>query len=171
LTGEVTIARQAVRDHQTPDDLFDPAKPFMTASAPIASGKPLPAATAPFDPTRFDHLSEAEILRRIGELLATALVRSGRLARSPNTLAGRSSMPATARVDWVDLIGDPIERQLFRYLQCAGPTSPRELVAAFGLSRRTAARKLTRLRAQGICEVIGSTRGARYELRADHSKN
>lgn len=145
--------------------------PFMTASAPIASGKPLPAATSPFDPTRFDHLSEAEILRRIGELLATALVRSGRLARSPNTLASRSSMPATARVDWVDLIGDPIERQLARYLQCAGPTAPRELVAAFGLSRRTAARKLTRLRAKGICEVIGSTRGARYQLRADHSRN
>ena len=171
MTGEVTIARQAVRDHQTPDDLFDPAKPFMTASAPIASRKPLPAATSPFDPTRFDHLSEAEILRQIGELLATALVRSGRLARSPNTSAGRSSTPVAARVDWVDLIGDPIERQLVRYLQCAGPTAPRELVAAFGLSRRTAARKLTRLRAQGICEVIGSTRGARYELRADHSRN
>lgn len=80
-------------------------------------------------------------------------------------------MPATARVDWVDLIGDPIERQLARYLQCAGPTAPRELVAAFGLSRRTAARKLTRLRAKGICEVIGSTRRARYQLRADHSRN
>lgn len=76
-----------------------------------------------------------------------------------------------ARADWVDLIGDPIERQLARYLQCAGPTAPREWVAAFGLSRRTAARKLTRLRAKGICEVIGSTRGARYQLRADHSSN
>lgn len=26
MTGEVTITRQAVRDHQTPDDLLDPAK-------------------------------------------------------------------------------------------------------------------------------------------------
>ncbi len=116
-------------------------------------------------------MSEAEILRRIGELLVTALVRSGRLARSPNTLASRSSTPATARVDWVDLIGDPIERQLARYLQCEGPTAPRELIAAFDLSRRTAVRKLTRLRANGICEVIGSTRGARYQLRADLSRN
>lgn len=66
----------------------------------------------------------------------------------------------------MDLIGDPIERQLARYLQCAGPTAPRELIAAFGLSPRTASRKLTRLRARGICEVIGSTRGARYQLRA-----
>jgi len=145
--------------------------PFLTASAPITSGKPLPATTSPFDPTRFDHLSEAEILRRIGELLATALVRSGRLTRSPSTLAGRSATPATALVDWVELIGDPIERQLARYLQCAGPTSPRELIAAFGLSPRTASRKLTRLRARGICEVVGSTRGARYQLRADHVRN
>ena len=76
-----------------------------------------------------------------------------------------------ARVDWVDLIGDPIERQLARYLQCTGPTAPRELTAAFGLSRRTAARKLSRLRASGICEVIGSTRGARYQLRTDHNRN
>lgn len=127
--------------------------------------------TSPFDPTRFEHLSEAEILRRIGELLASALVRSGRLGRDPNRLARRSSPPAAARVNLVDLIGDPIERQLARYLQCAGPTAPRELIAAFGLSRRTAARKLTRLRANGICEVIGSTRGARYQLRTDHSRN
>jgi predicted DNA-binding transcriptional regulator YafY len=56
-------------------------------------------------------------------------------------------------------------------MQCAGPTAPRELVAAFGLSRRTAIRKLNRLRAKGICEVIGSTRGTRYQLRADHSGN
>lgn len=26
MTGEVTITRQAVRNHQTPDDLLDPAK-------------------------------------------------------------------------------------------------------------------------------------------------
>jgi len=144
---------------------------FTTLSTRIASGKNLPATTSPLDPTRFDHLSEAEILRRIGELLATALVRSGRLARRPNTSAGRSSTHVAARVDWVDLIGDPIERELARYLSGAGPTAPRELIAALGLSRRTAARKLTRLRAKGICEVIGSTRGARYQLRADHSSN
>lgn len=144
---------------------------FSTASAPITPGRPLPATTSPFDPTRFDHLSEAEILRRIGELLATALVRSGQLTRSPKTLAGRSSTPVAAGADWMDLIGDPIERQLARYLQCAGPTAPRQLIAALGLSRRTAARKLTRLRASGICDVIGSTRGARYQLRADHSSN
>lgn len=104
-------------------------------------------------------------------MLATALVRSGSLTRSPKTLAGRSLTPDTALVEGVDLIGDPIERQLARYLQCVGPTAPRELGAAFGLSRRTAARKLTRLRANGMCEVVGRTRGARYQLRADHSSN
>jgi len=144
---------------------------FTTLTMRIASEKNLPAATSPFDPTRFAHLSETEILRRIGELLATALVRSGRLARSRNTSSFRSSTPVAARADWVDLIGDPIERQLARYLQCVGPTAPRELIAAFGLSRRTAARKLTRLRAKGICEVIGNTRGARYQLRAEHGRN
>ena len=86
-------------------------------------------------------------------------------------MAERPSTPGRALVDWVDLIGDPIERQLARYLQCAGPTAPRELVTACGLSRRTVSRKLTRLRANGICEVIGSTRGARYQLRVDHGSN
>jgi DNA-binding transcriptional ArsR family regulator len=145
--------------------------PSTTASAPSASGKALQAAPSPFDSARFDHLSEAEILRWIGELLATALVRSGRLGRRPNALAGRSSTVTAARIDPLDLIDDPVQRQLARFLQYAGPTAPRHLATALGVSRRTTVRKLTRLRACGICEVIGRTKGALYRLRADRSRN
>lgn len=145
--------------------------PSATASAPVASGKRLPAAPSPFDPARFNHLSEAEILQRIGELLATALVRSGRLRRGPAAPAGSSASVAATRLDPLDLIGDPIERRLARFLQHAGPTAPRDLAATLNLTRRTTARKLTHLRTNGVCEVIGKTKTARYQLRTDHGRN
>ena len=124
-----------------------------------------------FDPGRFAHLSEREILGRIGGLLATALVRSGRLLRRPGMAASASSPVAAKLVEPWDMAGDPTERQLVRFLHHAGPTAPRDLTAALGLSRQTTMRKLSRLRAGGICEVTGRTRGALYRLRLDHGQN
>lgn len=122
------------------------------------------------DLTRFDHLSETEVLRRIGALLATALVRSGRLRA-----AGGAPSPEHETKSSVDdparLVGDPTEQQVVRYLARTGPASPRELGAALGLARRTVARKLARLRASGLCEVAGKTKTARYRLRTECGQN
>lgn len=38
------------------------------------------------DTHRFDHLSETEVISRIGELLALAIMRSGRQEKSPQAL-------------------------------------------------------------------------------------
>jgi CRP-like cAMP-binding protein len=120
---------------------------------------------------RFDHLNEDEVLRRIGGLLATALMRSGRLRRPSPAQCGLPARTLPATVDPVDLIRDPGARQVARYLQAAGPTAPRDLAAALGLSRRTAARRLAQLCAGGICEVVGRTKAARYQIRTGVQQN
>ena len=107
------------------------------------------------------------MLRRIGALLATAIARSGRLrpqpAPNPKCVGAQPAPP----VDPWQLVSDPLERQVMRYLTLTGPASPRELVSALGLNRRTVARKLARLRTMGVCEVTGKTRAARYRLRPE----
>ena len=122
------------------------------------------------DTTRFDRLSESEILRRIGALLATAIARSGHLLSRP-AVPRVSGGSEPRSVDPLQLLRDPLERQVVQYLLRAGPTSPRELCVALGLSGRTVARKLARLRATGMCEVIGKTKAARYRLRTEFSGN
>jgi hypothetical protein len=120
---------------------------------------------------RFDQLSEDEVLRRIGGLLATALMRSGRLRRPSPAQSGLPARSLPASVDPVGLVRDPGAQQVARYLQAAGPTAPRDLAAALSLSRRTAARRLAQLCASGICEVVGRTKAARYQMRTDHGRN
>ena len=69
------------------------------------------------------------------------------------------------------MVSDPIERQLVRFLHHAGPTAPRDLASALGIARRSVARKLRRLRINGLCEVVGNTKAARYQLRTDLGRN
>jgi DNA-binding Lrp family transcriptional regulator len=123
------------------------------------------------DTTRFDRLPEREILRRIGALLATAIVRSGRL-RSPNgkVRADRGAEP-DSRIDPLRLMADPLERQIAEYLRFTGAASPVELRQALGLRPRSLTRALARLRRSGLCEVIGKTRAARYQVRCDFGRN
>jgi len=125
------------------------------------------------DPARFAHLSEAEVLQRIGALLAKAALHSGFLTLNPEHArqVPPKFAPDAKKVDVRDLIGDPVERKLVEFIQCAGPASPADLAAALGIPRRTVARKLRRLRAVGLCDVVGHTRGARYSLRIDHCRN
>jgi len=123
------------------------------------------------DTTRFDHLGESEVLQRIGALLATAIARSGRLQTRPAPNPQCASAQPALPVDPWELVNDPLEQQLMRYLTLTGPASPRELGSALGLNRRTVARKLARLRATGVCEVAGKTRAARYRLRAEFGSN
>lgn len=123
---------------------------------------------AVFDPQRFVHLSEAEALKRIGALLATALVRSGRLR---SEVTRRDEALAAPHVDALELIRDPIAQKLASFLRVAGPTSPAEMASALGIPRRTAASKLRHLRTTGVCDVRGKTRAAKYILRVDYSRN
>lgn len=125
---------------------------------------------ATFDLTRFDHLTEAEVLRRIGALLATALVRNGRL-RSAGVASPADGGTTPPVDDPARLVGDATEQQIVRYLALTGPASPRELSTSLGLARRTVARKLARLRAAGLCVVSGETKAAHYRLRTDCSRN
>ena len=126
---------------------------------------------ANLDTTRFDRLPEAEILRRIGALLATAIVRSGRLrSRNAKVRADRDDEP-DARIDPLRLIADPLERRIAEYLHFTGAASPVELRQALGLRPRSLTRALARLRRGGLCEVVGQTRAARYQLRSDFAQN
>lgn len=125
------------------------------------------------DPTRFDHLSEGEVLQRIGVLLATAIARRGlgRPVANPSRSRGETKTSRLRPFDPACLLDDPIEQQMVHYLMQTGPASPRELSAALGLARRTIARKLARLRASGLCEVSGKTKAAHYRLRTEFSHN
>jgi hypothetical protein len=130
-----------------------------------------PVASSPFEPTRFDHLSEAEILARIGALLASALIRSGRLSRPTPCRTDGPTGASAPIIDLVAAIRDPVARRVAHFLMIAGPATPHELANALGLKRRTLARKLQRLRQRRFCAVTGKTRSACYEFRVDTTRN
>jgi CRP-like cAMP-binding protein len=127
------------------------------------------------DPQRFAHLSEEEVLHRIGELLAIAIARFEEQERlQPPAAEAIPSAPPPAggrRLDPGALVDDELERQLVAYLARVGTATPREMAAVLGLTKRTIARKLARLRAVGLCQVEGRTRMACYRLRTDFSAN
>jgi hypothetical protein len=126
---------------------------------------------SPFDPDRFRNLSETEILSRIGVLLASALLRSGRLSRPTERGVGGIEGAASSVIAQEDLICDPVARRVARFLQIAGPSTPGEVAINLGIPRRTLARKLHLLRSNGLCTVAGKTRTARYALRTDYAAN
>ena len=128
-------------------------------------------ALSPFALDRFGNLSETEILRRIGVLLASALVRSGRLARPNERVSDSTESAASPVIAQEDLICDPVARRVARFLQIAGPSTPGEVADNLGIPRRTLARKLHLLRSSGLCTVAGKTRTARYALRTDYAAN
>ena len=126
---------------------------------------------SPFDPIRFNHLSDAEILGRIGGLLASALIRSGRFSRPASSRAGSAASASAPIFDPGAVIRDPVARNVAHFLKIAGPATPNELAHALGIKRRTLARKLHLLRRGGLCVVMGKTRTARYEFCVDFARN
>ncbi len=127
------------------------------------------------DTKRFDHLSEEEVLDRIGALLAIAIGRSEEQRRL-NALAGSPPAPAApdpslAALDLTQLVTDPLEAQIIVQLRVVGRTNARELAAALGLTTSTAAQKLARLCAAGLCRVEARSRPACYRLRTEYSAN
>jgi hypothetical protein len=123
------------------------------------------------DDRHIERLSEREVIERIGELLAIAIARSGRLLRNP--AAQRANVPGTSvsAVETVALIRDPVARKLVRFLRHAWPCRPSDVAATLGLPRWLVGRKLRRLRAAGICEAMGKTRASHYQLRCDFQGN
>lgn len=128
-------------------------------------------AFSPFDAARFGHLSEPEILARIGALLASAMIRSGWRGRPTTQRPIGATSAASPVVDPVELVRDPMARMVARYLRIAGPATPVEIGLALGIKRRTLARKLYLLRTGGLCVVTGRTRTTRYGLRKDFVAN
>ena len=121
------------------------------------------------DVHRFDSLSDRQVIRRIGSLLAVALMRSGALAPARATTPVR---PAPAKpLERSEFLADVRDQRIVRYLECAGNARPRELAVALGLSRGVTQRRLLHLRATGVCHVVGMTRGARYSLQRDFTRN
>ena len=123
-----------------------------------------------FDPRQFDRLSEEEVIRRIGALVAKALLRSRHLSAA-RASPGQPANPPAPPVQPLELLRDDIARQIVSFLQCAGPTSPLLIGRTLGISQRVITRRLTRLRANGVCEVEGKTRAVRYRVRDDFSGN
>lgn len=127
------------------------------------------------DTKRFDRLSEEEVLDRIGTLLAIAIGRSeeqrrlNALAGSPPAAPGGD--PSLAALDLTQLVTDPLEARIIMHLRVVGRTNAREVAAALGLTTSTAAQKLARLCAAGLCRVEASSRPACYRLRSEYSAN
>jgi len=134
-----------------------------------ANGVP-PNKFSPYDPRQFDQLSEGQVIRRIGALLAKALLRSRHLSAA-RASPGQPANPPAPPVNPLELLRDDITRQIVSFLQCAGPTSPLLIGRTLGISPRVLTRRLTRLRASGVCEVEGKTRAVRYRVRDDFSAN
>ncbi len=115
---------------------------------------------SPLDPQRFNHLDEAELLQRIGAILAVGVIRHQHAQRR------QPAKPSQA-----DLIRDPIEQEIVRHLTKMGQSTSIDLQHALGVSRNVLLTRLQRLRQSGLCLRDGHTRGARYRLRQDFSWN
>lgn len=122
-------------------------------------------------PSHYRELSEDERIGRIAELFSLAVERYWRAER----LAGRPFVSkrgsAVLRGSLLDLVTDPMEKQIVQFITNGIEASPRELQVALGISRATVSRKIARLRAAGLLTVVGRTRQARYALRGSDARN
>ncbi|MBP6506426.1 MAG: helix-turn-helix transcriptional regulator [Opitutaceae bacterium] len=119
------------------------------------------------DTTRFDRLSDEEVLDRIGSLLALAV---GRLVEQ-DRLRALPAAPADALFDATSLVTDPMEQRILRWLAGANPASAREIAAALGLAGGVISPRVARLCAAGLCRVVNDGRPTRYALRTEFSAN
>jgi DNA-binding HxlR family transcriptional regulator len=116
-------------------------------------------------------LSEAERIRQIGDLLATAAIRY--LREKDQQLASRQAeRPPSAPIPHVwDLVDDEMEKQVLRYLSLHVATMPADMGKALNLSSMTLTRRLARLRDVGLVVVSGKTRKVSYSIASDACRN
>ena len=122
------------------------------------------------DTQRFDHLSDEEVLRRIGEILAIGI---GRLEEQQLAQTRTVPRPLVLKgaIGPQQFVVDAQQRQIIAHLQQAGSASAPELMMVLGLTRPAIARKLTRLRSSGLCLIEGHGCRTRYRLRTEFSSN
>lgn len=109
-------------------------------------------------------IPEPERLRRMGELIATAVIRYYREQRVKAAAQKSAKGEPRKILEPADLVSDEIERQMLRYLARVGAATPRDFQVALGVSPMTITRRLARLRATGLLVATGKKRAARYEL-------
>ncbi len=127
------------------------------------------------DTKRFDRLSDAEVLERIGSLLAIAIGRFEEQQRL-NALASSADLSAQVRhevapLDLIQLVTDPEEGRIIMHLRATGRANAREVATALSMTTPTASQKLARLCAAGLCRVEDRSRPACYRLRSEYSAN
>ena len=120
---------------------------------------------------RYAEMPEAERLRRIGELIATAVIRYEREQRSVAPVRRGRDARREEPENPANLVTDQTEKEIVRYLARVGGATPRDLCIALGLSGITITRKLARLRVAGLLTVRGKTRAACYRLRSEFERN
>ncbi len=111
---------------------------------------------------KYADLPEAERIRRIAALVATAVERFSSKERSLQTAAANPKVVNASGFDVTRSVGDVTEERMLAYLTRVGAATPRDFQVALGLSPMTVTRRLARLRATGLVVVEGKTRSARY---------
>ncbi|RRJ95650.1 hypothetical protein Ga0100231_003980 [Opitutaceae bacterium TAV4] len=120
----------------------------------------------PFERNR--NLTEAERIRRIGELLFTAVIRYRHLHpeefEKPARFPRNPGQKLAGGFDPADFVSDESEKRILRYLSVVGTASPKDFQVALEMSSATVTRKLVRLRASNLVTVSGKTNAVRYQL-------
>lgn len=119
-------------------------------------------------------IPHTERIRRIGELIATAVTRYYQSYQSQPAATKRQNnadAESGSAPDSVGLVTDETEKRIIQYLTRVGAATPRDLHVALGVSPMTITRRLARLKAAGIVSVTGKIRSARYQLRNNSSQN
>lgn len=120
----------------------------------------------PFERNR--NLTEAERIRRIGELLVTAVIRYRHLHpeefEKPVRFPRDPDREAAGGFDPVGFVSDESEKRILHYLAVVGTASPKDFQVALEMSSATVTRKLLRLRASNLVAVSGKTNAVRYQL-------
>jgi hypothetical protein len=108
---------------------------------------------------RFDSLSEAARIRRIGELIGLAIRRADHVEEP--------KAPARS----VEVARDEGEKRILEFLGRVKDASPFEIGLEVGLKRLAVFRRLSRLRSLGLLQTTGQRRGVRYALRTEFTSN
>jgi len=111
----------------------------------------------------YEHLSQEERLRRIGELLSKGVTRMLEAEKNAAQKAGEAAV--AAKVEETE--GDWITRGIVVYLKRVGWATPQQIGLALDVKRSTCFRRLKALLERGVLETRGQTRGAQYRIRAN----
>lgn len=116
------------------------------------------------DAHRFSHLTPDERFRRIGDLIAKAVMIFRQSERAAGRLTAEGKAVVVPICDPAELVTDEGEKRILRHLRHAESASPHDFCIVLTMPRTTLMRKLARLRAVGLVEVTGKTKAARYRL-------